>query len=191
MRKADLREHEGRDNRRHDPEFSFREAEDRIGARDRDVATRNQARAAAERGAVDAADHRFAQAVERAEHARHGARVFQIRFAGELERGAHPLDVGAAAKGLACTGEDDGSHARVAVEMFELRAQLRDQLTALLPDDTAVETGYRPGRWIVGVTVAPDTNVADTSVMDTSVADTNVADTNVADSGVSRSPDGA
>jgi hypothetical protein len=38
-------------------------------------------------------------------------------------------------------------------------AQLCDQLTALLPDDTTVETGYRPGRWIVGVTVAPDTGL--------------------------------
>ncbi len=56
------------------PSFVFGETEDRVVARDRDVADGRQTRAAAERRAVDARDHRLAAAIDRAIHLAHPLR---------------------------------------------------------------------------------------------------------------------
>ena len=60
-RPADLGEHERRDDGRDDAELHLGEAERRMFFGDDDVAYRRQPRAAAERGAVDAANHRHRQ----------------------------------------------------------------------------------------------------------------------------------
>ena len=127
VRRPDLREYERRNDRGHDAEFRFGEPENRICGGDRDVAARDQARAAAERGAVDAPDHGLSRRVDRAEHARHTARVLEVRFAAEVERCAHPSDVGAAAEALAGSGEDDSANACIGFKELEGRPQLGDQ----------------------------------------------------------------
>ena len=65
---ADLRDDERRDHRRQDAELHLGEPEHRVLGGDDDVADRGEAGAAAERGAVDAADQRHRQRVERLEH---------------------------------------------------------------------------------------------------------------------------
>ena len=119
VRSADLGDDERRDHRRQDAEFRLGEPEDRPFGGDDDVADRREPRTAAQRGAVDAADDRFRHAVDRAVHARQAARVLDVLALAQIERGAHPVDVGAAGKDLAGAGEHDRADGVVARRVRE------------------------------------------------------------------------
>ena len=110
--RADLGQHERRDDGRDDPEPHLREAENGVGGGDRDVGARDQPAPAAERVAVYARDHRSGAGVDRLAHLVQAHRVLDVLVVGEVDRRALPLDVGAGAEGGAFAGEDDG--ARVA-----------------------------------------------------------------------------
>ena len=71
VRLANLRDDERRDHRRGDAQPRLGEAEARSLRRDDNIADGDQTRAAAERRAVDASDHRMAAGVDGAEHIRH------------------------------------------------------------------------------------------------------------------------
>ena len=107
VRRADLREDERRDDGWNDAEFHFGEAEDRIVGRDRDVADGRQSRTSAQRGAVHLRDDGLGAVVDRAEHVAHVLGVGDVRLEAQIERGAHPVDVGAAAEDLALAGQHD------------------------------------------------------------------------------------
>ena len=69
-RRADLLQHVRRNHRRQDAELGFGEAEDRVLVRHDDVADGRQTGAAAERRAVDAANHDRRHGVDGQEHFR-------------------------------------------------------------------------------------------------------------------------
>ena len=127
VRRTDLGEHERRDDRRDEPEFGFGESEARVGRRDRDVADRDEPRSAAERRTVDPRDGGLGHAIDRAEHARERARVLTIRFRIEVERAAHPRDVGAAAERAPRAAQDDRADARIASEVDERGGEFGDE----------------------------------------------------------------
>ena len=110
MRRADLRKHERRDHCRNDPKFHLGEAEDGVLGGDRDVADGGQSGASAERRALNARDDRPRTVVDRAEHVAHSFRVDGVGLEAQIERLAHPVDVGAAAEDAPLTREDDGPH---------------------------------------------------------------------------------
>ena len=124
-----LREHERRDHRRQDAELHLGEAEHRVVGGDDDVADRGEAGAAAERRAVDPADERHRQRVERSNIARQrrASRRFSLVRVGDRLR--HPGEVGAgaerlagAARGRRRAASDRSAHAR------RPRGQLGDHL---------------------------------------------------------------
>ena len=92
--------------------------EDNVGARD-------EAAAAAEHVAVHAGDDRSRARVERLQHLAESARVLDVLLVAQLDRRAHPLDVGAGAEALALAGQHN--RARVA-DVGERVAQRRDQV---------------------------------------------------------------
>ena len=67
----------------------------------------DEARAAAERMALDEGDHRRGAGVDRVEHAAQRVGVGDVLVVGEVDRLPHPLDVGAGAEARALAGEDD------------------------------------------------------------------------------------
>ena len=97
-RGADPGEHQRRDHRRDDPEPHLREPEHGVLAGDGDVGAGGQPRAAAERVALHAGDHRRRAAEDRLEHPVEPAGVLDVLLVGEIDRGALPLDVGAGAE---------------------------------------------------------------------------------------------
>ncbi len=107
--RADLREDERRDHSRDDPEPDLREAEHRIGPRDRDVGAGDETRAAAEREAVHAADHGSRAGVDRLEHPVEAHRVGDVLLVGQVDRRALPLDVRAGAERRPVAFEQHGS----------------------------------------------------------------------------------
>jgi hypothetical protein len=109
-RSADLREHVGRDRRRHQPEFHLGEPEHGVVGGDHDVADGHQAGAAAERRPVDPADERNRQRVERFEKRREARRIAQVLLAREGDGFGHPRQVRARGKRLACPGEHGHAH---------------------------------------------------------------------------------
>src|SRR5581483_7862592 len=121
---ADLRERERRDHRRGDPEADLGEAEDRVGRRHDGVGAGGEARAAAQRVAVDAGDHRCRAAVDGREHRVQAEGVLDVLVDAEIDRGALPVDVRARAEAGALSGQNDG--ARVA-DVRERVVQPRDQ----------------------------------------------------------------
>ena len=97
-RRADLCHGERRDHRGKDAQLGLGETELRGVARHDDVADGGEAGASAERGAVDAADQRNRQRIERLEHRGHRlgvADVLVVRVADHLR---HPGQVGAGAE---------------------------------------------------------------------------------------------
>ena len=82
--------------------------------RHHDVADGNEAGAAAQRRAVDAADHRNRQPIHRLEHPRHLGGVVHVLIVAECSHPAHPLEIGAGAKGRSRAFEHDKPHAAVA-----------------------------------------------------------------------------
>ena len=96
------------------PSFTSVNPNMRVLLGDDDVADGGEAGAAAERRAVDAADERHRQVVERGEH----ARASPSRRAGSPPRCSRTVfdihvEVGARAERLAGAGEDDGAHVSV------------------------------------------------------------------------------
>ena len=108
-RGAELREDEGGDHRRDDPEVDLREAEHGLRMSDRDVRARDEPRAAAERVSLNDADHGSRAGVDRLEHAEEAHRILDVLVVGEVDRGALPLDVGTGAEAGAVPGEHDGA----------------------------------------------------------------------------------
>ena len=121
---ADLRERERRDDRRHDAELHLAERELRARLRDDDVAAGDEAAAAAERVPLHARDDRCRAAVDRLEHRAQPERVGDVLLVGEVDRGAHPVDVRAGRERRAVAREHDG--ARVA-DVGERPGELGDQ----------------------------------------------------------------
>ena len=93
-------------------------------AADRDVAHGRQAGSAAERRAVDAPDHGLAAAIDRAKHVAHRLRIGDVFVVAQIERAAHPVDVGAAAKRLAFAREHHRTDRGVLGDGKKHRAQL-------------------------------------------------------------------
>ena len=111
-RLADLGEHERRDDGGDDAELRLGEAEDGAGRREDDVAHRAEAHPAAERGALDARDHRDRARVDGREHVGHGGRVALVVLHRQADAGAHPGHVGAGAERRAVAGQHDGAQRR-------------------------------------------------------------------------------
>ena len=84
--RADLRERERRDHRRHDPELHLAEGELRAGVGDHDVAARDQAAAAAERVPLHPRDDRRGTAVDRVEHRAQAQRVGDVLVVAQVDR---------------------------------------------------------------------------------------------------------
>ena len=109
LRGPDLRQDEGRDDGGNDAQLHFGESEDRVLGRDSDVADGCEAGASAQRRAVDSTDHWLGAVVDRAKHVAHPLGVGDVCLVRQIERRAHPVDVGAAAEDLALAGEHDGA----------------------------------------------------------------------------------
>ena len=121
---ADPAQRERRDHRGDDPELDLGEGEDRPGLGDRYVAAGDEPDAAAERMAVDEGDDRRRARVDGLEHASQRDGVGDVRLEIEVDRGAHPLDVGPRAEARPVAGQHD--RARRAHVDERLR-QLRDE----------------------------------------------------------------
>ena len=108
----------------HDPELHLAERELRVRRRDRDVAAGDEPAAAAERMPLHARDDRRRAAVDRVEHRAQPQRVGDVLLVRQLDRRAHPLDVGAGRERRAVAREHD--RARIA-DVGERLGQLGDQ----------------------------------------------------------------
>ena len=108
------------------PSFTSEKANTRVGRRDHDVGARDEAAAAAERMAVHARHDRRRAGVDRLEHLPQPPRVGDVLLVAELDRAAHPVDVGAGREALALAGEQHRAH--VVADRRESLGQLRDQL---------------------------------------------------------------
>ena len=106
------------------PSFTSENANTARGSCDHDVAARDEPDAAAERVALDDGDDRRGAGVDRLEHAPHGSRIGDVRVDVEIDRGAHPFDVGAGAEARPVAGEHHGA-ARAHVD--ERLGELGDQ----------------------------------------------------------------
>jgi thiosulfate reductase cytochrome b subunit len=111
LRGSDFRQDDGRDDRRNDTEFHLGKAEDRVVGGDGDVANRGQPCSSAQGGALDSPDDGLGAVVDGPKHVAHPFGVAHVRIEAQLERGTHPIDVGAAAKDAPLAVEDD--HANV------------------------------------------------------------------------------
>jgi len=127
MRLADFRKNERRDDRGNDAEFDFRETENCVGARNDDIADGGKACASTESRAVNLCDNGFAASVDRTKHIRHRARILDVFFMAQIQRGAHPIDVGAAAKHFALTRKNDRPDRRITREAVERFTQSGNQ----------------------------------------------------------------
>jgi len=121
---TDLRQRERRDHRRDDAELHLAERELRVRLGDDDVAAGDEPAAAAERVPLHARDDRRRARVDRVEHRAQSQRVRDVLVVAQLDRGAHPLHVGAGRERGAVTREHD--RAGVA-HVFERASQLLDQ----------------------------------------------------------------
>ncbi len=93
--------------------------------RDRDVGDRDEPAAAAEGVALHPHDDRRGARIDRLQHLPQPPRVLDVLLVGEVDRGAHPLNVRAGGEALSLAREDD--HSRVP-DVGESLGQLRDQL---------------------------------------------------------------
>ena len=128
VRFADFGDHEWGDHRRQDPQARFGEPELRPGLGDHQVCHRTQAHAPAERGTVDARDHRDGARVDGVEHVGHGHRVVLVALDVELHRRAHPVDVGTRTERGSLAGKHDRPERRriLSCEGSERRGKLGD-----------------------------------------------------------------
>ena len=106
------------------PSFTSLNANCAVGSAIDDVAARDEPAAAAERVTLHAPDHRRGAGVDRVEHRAKPQRVGDVLLVGELDRRAHPFDVGARGERRPVAGQHDG--ARVA-DVRERRGELVDQ----------------------------------------------------------------
>ena len=108
------------------PSLTSEKANADVGRGDRDVRAGHEPAAAAERVPLDAREHRRRARVDRLEHHPQPPRVGDVLLVAQLDRVAHPLDVGAGREALALAGEHDRAH--VVADVDERLGQLRDQL---------------------------------------------------------------
>ncbi len=127
MALADLAHHEGRDDSRRDAQARLGKAEAHVVGGDGDVADRDKARAAAQSGAVNAADDGVPAVVYGAEHVGHAQRVVDVVVVAEVQTGAHPVEVGSGAEARAVAAQHHRAHAVVRVQQREDIAQLGDE----------------------------------------------------------------
>lgn len=119
LARADRGDHVRRNHRRQQAKAAFGQAKARLGTADGDVATRHQADAAAERGAIDARNGGLGQFVQRAHQARQRQCIGRIvGFAG-ADHAAHPVQVGAGGKRRAGTGDDHDPHLRIGTGLLQ------------------------------------------------------------------------
>lgn len=128
VRTPDFRQNERRDHCRNDAELGLGEAKECILRGDDDIADSGEARAAAERGPVDARDDGLGAAIDRPKHIAHRGGIGDVTFLRKFERRAHPLHVRAAAENTALTAEDHRTHAFLAFELREGLAQFAHKL---------------------------------------------------------------
>ena len=127
LARADRGDDVGRDHRRDQAELHFAEGEFRAVHADGDVATGDQADAAAVGRTVHAGEGRFAEEVQGAHQLREAQRILAVGgFAGG-GHAAHPVQVGARGKGAAVAAQHDRAHRRVLVQGLERRGQIGDQ----------------------------------------------------------------
>ena len=122
-----LRHDELRDHRRGDAQPRLGEAEARSLRRDGDVADGGESRAAAERRAVDAPDDGMAAGVDGAQHVGQFERVGDVLVVGEVETGAHPVQVGARAEALARALQHDRADVLGLAQPLEGALNLADE----------------------------------------------------------------
>ena len=122
--RADLRQRERRDHGRDDSQLDLGEGEDGALVRHGDVGARDEAGTAAERMTLHACDHRRRAPVDRLEHAAERVRVGDIGLQVEVDRGPHPLHVGAGTEARAVSREHDGAGL---ADVDERLCELRDQ----------------------------------------------------------------
>ncbi len=107
------------------PSFTSENANTRVARRDRDVGRRDESRAAAERVALHARDHRRRTAVDRLEHPPQRVRIGDVLLVRETGGRAHPVDVRAGAEARPLAGENDRPRA---ADVDECLRELGDQL---------------------------------------------------------------
>ena len=122
--RADLPECERRDHRGDDAELHLAERKLRRRLGDDDVATRDEAAAAAERMTLHAPNHRSGAGVDRVEHRAQAQRVGDVLVVREVDRRAHPLDVRSGGERGAVARQNHG--ARV-TDVRERCGQVGDQ----------------------------------------------------------------
>ena len=122
-----LRNDKRRDDGWNDAQLHFRKPELDGLNRDADVASGDQARAAAQRSAVHAGDHRFWALGDRQEHPSDGARIREILFVGVVDHPLHPVQIGAGAKGFSIGAKDDDAGLRRAAQFVECFGNLTDE----------------------------------------------------------------
>jgi hypothetical protein len=123
--RADLREHERRNDRGDDPELDLREAELRALVRDGHVCAGREPAPAAEAIALDPRHDRRRAAVDGREHLVQPERVLDVLLVREVDRRALPFDVRARAEALAFAGEH---HSPRIADIRERLGQLADHL---------------------------------------------------------------
>ena len=105
--RADLREDEGGDDGRDDPEAHLAEPEDGVLGRHRDVDAGDEPASAPECVPVHAGNHRRRAAVDHLAHAVEAHGVLDVLLVGEIDRRALPFDVRSRTEARALAGEDD------------------------------------------------------------------------------------
>ncbi len=123
----DLADGVGRDDRRDDAEQHLGEPEGRGLGADGDVADGREAGAAAQRVAVDAADERLRQLVQRSVHRVHARGVGDVLVERPVLHRPHPVEVGAGAEHGAGPGEDDDPDRVVGAQGLRGARQLGDE----------------------------------------------------------------
>ena len=106
------------------PSFTFREREDGVARRDRDVGRGDEARATAERVPLHTRDDRCGAHVDRLEHSPQRVRVGDVLLVRQVDRRAHPVDIGSRREALALACEQ---HCASAADVDERLCELADQ----------------------------------------------------------------
>ena len=120
---SDLAQRERRDHRRDDPDLDLGEGEHRPLVREHDVGAGDEPGAAAERVSLDERDDGSGADVDRLQHPAQGGRLGDVLVVGEVDGGAHPVDVCAGAKARPLAGEH---HRARRADVHERLCELRD-----------------------------------------------------------------
>ena len=121
-----LFDHKWRDDGGDQPQPHLCEAEHRVLGGDDDVADRRQTASATKCRAMDAADQRHWQLVERVEQPRRLTCVVQVLIVGERGHARHPVEIGAGAEGRARARDHSGAYRRVGLDRVGPPGELGD-----------------------------------------------------------------